>query len=581
MVQPRIILTVAVALSVVSAHVGASGWKERPRASGAYGILRQDTRLEFSMSGKYALSNPFLTALGWSSGGQLFRAGVLDRDKRNNKLSLSAFFRPVQEMSLTVSTKGWRRKDTGAQSYEQSRGASLEAALLTDFPAGLKLTQRVGLIRDLVATVGLGGIEHDNGGVKAAGDVEMTRFIAGRSIRGRINRSLEDLRLNGSDESAISVNVNGAWPELELGLFDRSKRYRTGSIEEYRGDRGTRFGLGMEMGPPGDRQISMRFSAGSASTQYREGTNQDYAARDQEVSLSLTPPIAQRWMRTNIKARLSHRTHDEVGRTIYDREEDGRSLEALMETGPPDSLYAFSLSHRVSLDRKSYTDPVNYSDHDIRDQKLVGKVSLRKRGSTWWLKMSRRANDLVYIDSQRSANTSRTNEYMGSLGYSIAKGSWRWRQSYLISARYARYRFRPEANELSRRGRVESNLSGKAGDINCEVFQKWLWDDNGPYDNIMFHRQELTEEVEAGVRLAVKSGPWRLGPGWRERWRMIYGPSGRRGGSVQPRIRESWLSLDVECPLGPKGRLSLGSTLVVRRGGSRYWQAKVKVENTW
>lgn len=556
----------------------ATTWVNRPRIDGAYSILRRDTRLELSTSGALFPSQTGGPRISWTSSSMLFRAGALERDKRDSKLNVSALFGIQERLSLSIDARGWRREDTGTQSYDRSRGGGLEYDITGRVGTSLIWKHSAGAVIDRIATVGLGGEEHDNNGYSASASLEGMASPLSTSVTGTLQRRIENLDLNGLDQSDISMGIKRGGYDLRLNFFDHAKRYRTGSIEEMREEHGGRVGIRADFGAGAFPTVSLNFSGSRKEASYRENTNQDFMLRQEEAGASYRVPFLKDFFSFEISGRVSHTDHDESGRDIYDREEEKRSVEARFETGRADSLISLNVSHSLSLDQTIYVDPVNFSDHDIRDQKIVGSIAYRPGDMLLWMKGSRRANDLVYVDSERSANTSRTNEYTSSVGYSLDRSWWTWRQSFLISARYAHYRFNPDGDELSRRGRIESTFSGTKGSLTAEIRQKWLWDDNGPYVNDVFKRQELTEEVEAGIRLIAKSGSIHLVPGWRERWRLIYGPDGRNGGTVQPRVRESWLSLDVVTPITESGRFTMNSTLVLRHGGSRYWQARASLD---
>jgi hypothetical protein len=304
--------------------------------------------------------------------------------------------------------------------------------------------------------------------------------------------------------------------------------------------------------------------------------------QSQQADIEFTPFAGSSWGRVWIKSQLRHLLHEETDRTIYDREEIGRNLEMRLEGPFLDSLAAFSIGHSISLDKHVYFDTLNFSDHDIRDQKLSASLSLLLSRSDWTLKLLRRRNDLVYIDMSRSANTTQTNEYSTTIdcGLQLGKG-WRWKQSFFISARYVHYRFRPAQDELSRRGQVDTELKGSAGGLECRVFQKWLWDDNGPFVNDLFQRSELIDDVEVGCGVNAVIDDYRLGPSWRQRWRSVYGPKGRGGSTVYPLLRESWVSLDASSPFFDGGTLALSVTAVLSRYGTSYLRANAQIEKTW
>jgi len=444
------------------------------------------------------------------------------------------------------------------------------------------MEQSGALVRDVVATSGLGGEEHDNGGVESLTKLNIRKAIGWHTLFAGFERSFSDLRLHGRDDRILSLRLLDQAPNVDVQLYDRQKRYQSGTEEEFRNDKGGNARLTIDLGPVGRRILTCEYGVGSGKTVYERGTNQDFLSSNEQLNLQLKPLRYIDWAQAGIKVDLRHMRFEEVSRTVYDREEIGRRVEAHVETAVLDSAVEFSIGHSLSLNKSIYLDVVNFSDHDIRDQKLAAGVIFHTGSSDWRLKLTRRRNDLVYVDAERSANTSSTNEYVGSLKYGLTgRTGWRWTQDFLISARYAHYRFRPDRDELSRRGQVDSKLRVVQGDVRCELFQKWLWDDNGPYSGDIFRRSELTEEIEVGVTMMANAGSWSLGPGWRHRWRNIYGPRGRSGGIIAPSVNENWLSLDVRCPFWGSGKFSLGTTMVLRRSTADYLKASVAVENVW
>jgi hypothetical protein len=260
---------------------------------------------------------------------------------------------------------------------------------------------------------------------------------------------------------------------------------------------------------------------------------------------------------------------------VYDREDLGRVIEAGCALSSRDSVLVGQVGHQLSLNRNEYADVTNFSDHDIRDQRLNADVAWKRRSTSLTLSLTRRRNDLVYIDAQRSANTVRNTEYEATLGYGVARGRIRWSQSGSISARYATYRFQPDANTLNRRGTVESRLAAKHGNYDIEVQQRWLWDDNGPYRRGLFTRLELTDDIEIGAAVSATWGRWKIAPGLRQRWRLVYGSGGRKAGLETPAQVERRASIDLEMPLGAR-RIAVAATRVARDGAG-YWEASAEV----
>jgi hypothetical protein len=451
---------------------------------------------------------------------------------------------------------------------------------LPDGAAGID--QTVATVRDVVATAALGGEEHDNGGAESSTRAWFRRSVGARALAVDLRRNVADLRLLGRDEKTVAMRLEGTSPRVDFQLYNRERRYQSGSIEEVRDESGRTVKLALDVGSGNRKRLSCGYSAATGETSYREGTNQDYSLQSQQADIEFTPFAGSSWGRVWIKSQLRHLLHEETDRTIYDREEIGRNLEMRLEGPFLDSLAAFSIGHSISLDKHVYFDTLNFSDHDIRDQKLSASLSLLLSRSDWTLKLLRRRNDLVYIDMSRSANTTQTNEYSTTIdcGLQLGKG-WRWKQSFFISARYVHYRFRPAQDELSRRGQVDTELKGSAGGLECRVFQKWLWDDNGPFVNDLFQRSELIDDVEVGCGVNAVIDDYRLGPSWRQRWRSVYGPKGRGGSTVYPLLRESWVSLDASSPFFDGGTLALSVTAVLSRYGTSYLRANAQIEKTW
>ncbi|MBN1425905.1 hypothetical protein JXA88_15250 [Candidatus Fermentibacteria bacterium] len=558
-----------VALLALAANGAVAAWTERPSLGASLRLFRSDRELKLSGAGAYSLTMPWLPSLRWESSGRMTRVGALNRDKRDSSMRASLDVAPWDGLSLRLSTSGWRRRDEGSQLLERATGAAAEGRMVLDLPAGLTFAQGVAAIRDRVASAGLSGGDTDNGGERADTEIGFSRRCGDRSVAVQWRRAVKRLRLDGLDERGATLRLDGGLGQADVEGFSNRRRYVTGSTQERRTDRGGSLRMA---GAVGDG-FSWEYRGSTSSTEYLEGTNQDFATGSHALRIQIQTRLGS--VAPFIRMNLRHRSYDEHARTIYDREDVGRAVEAGVQAAGLDSVMTARLTHQVSLDRNTYLDVTNFSDHDIRDQRIAADLAWQPGPWSWKLTLSRRRNDLVYIDAERSANTVKNLEYSVSLAYGLQLPLLRWSQSCLISARYADYRFKPDSDALSRRGVVESRLGTQRGMYEFEVYQKWLWDDNGPFRDERFARLELIDDLELGARMGATWGRWRTAPSVRQRWRFLYGPQGRQGGLSRSAQRERRVGIDLHMPVGSRG-VTVAATRVTT-GGAGYWEASAEV----
>ncbi|MCU0610428.1 MAG: hypothetical protein MUE60_01390 [Candidatus Eisenbacteria bacterium] len=564
----------AAALVIVTVNGASAAWTVPVDLAAGARVFRSDTEFRVAAAAKHTLALPWQPTLRWDTKGQMYHVGTLDRDKQNSLLKALLTATPGPGYTLEFSTEGWRRRDAGERVIERGAGASLEGRLGVRGPLGINLSQTVAAIRDRVATAGLAGQETDNGGIRTDSQVDFSRTLGRSSCAVQIQRAVKDVRLDGFDDRTLRMRIDGIPGALEMVAFSNRRRYRTGVITESRTERGRSLRLTGGLA----QAASWSFGYASSSSAYQEETNQDFstAAGDLRVHIH---PLRSGAVQPFLKLNLTQRLYDESARSVYDREDLGRALEAGLAISGRDSLYRVELSHQISLDRNSYVDATNFSDHDIRDQRITADLAWRKGGSSLRLVLARRNNDLVYVDAQRSANTVRNAEYSASIGYYVRLGRLRWSQDGSVSARHAMYRFRPESDALSRRGIVASRLAVARGGHEIELHQKWLWDDNGPFQDGLFSRLELIDDVEVGIRWGASWGRWRIAPGIRQRWRLVYGPCGRQKRTATPAQVERRANIDVGLPM-VGGDITVAATRV-QSGSMGHWEASVEAKHAW
>lgn len=563
-VSARGILAVAVIVTV--------GWADTPHVSALYRVFRTDTEFTIHGTAGYTLGTRWQPRLRWESNGRMSYIGALERDKRDSGVKALLSLTPHSRCTVEFATTGWRRRDMGATLIERGVGAATEAAMSLAGPYGLSFTQRAAAIRDRVASAGLGGEESDNGGVRGDSQIRLERTVLGLAGVVELGRSFKDVRLEGSDDRTVRVRLDGTAGSGAVEGFSRERRYRTGSVTERR----TETGHSLRLGGAVTGVVSWEYRGDAASSEYREGTNQDFSSTSQEARVDLRPTIPGA-ARPFVKLSLRHRSYDERDRTVYDREDIGRAVEAGCTVSMWDSLLTCQIGHQLSLDRTAYVDPANFSDHDIRDQRINGDIAWARPSASVALGLVRRRNDLVYVDAQRSANTVRNEEYAVSAAYTLRRWRLVWSQNGTISARHASYRFKPDASTLSRRGLVESTLSVDRRFYTAALYGRWLWDDTGPYRRGVFSRLELTEDVEVGMRMSATVERWKIEPGMSQRWRLFYGPGGRTAGLARPTSLERRATIGIDIPMGSSGIVVKATRVLANRRG--YWEASAEVKS--
>ncbi len=562
-VVSRIVL-LGVLCSTVRAGVG------QVQMGASFRSFKTDTELSVQGGATSTMSLPWRPQLQWSSTGRMSRVGALGRDKRDAGLQGVLSLSPQPSWSLELSTRGWRRSDRATTLIERATGAAAECSARYRGPFGLFFGQKIAGVRERVASLGLGGREYDNGGTQGETEVSLIRTVSGRTATFRFRRSVRDLRLDGTDERTVGLQAEGLPGTARLETFSNERRYWSGSVEERRDEEGT----SVQFAGTGAMGTSWEYRGSASRNTYQRGTNQDFTMATHDLRFQLHPRGLS-VVDPTLKLDLRYKRYDEARRTIYDREDVGRAIEAGCGIARGDSVLWGRVSHVVSLDRTVYLDAANTSDRDTRDQRIGVDLGWRPGEATFTVGLGRRRNDLVYIDAERSANTVRNTEYVASLGYRVVRRAVRWSQAVTLSARSASFRFKPSANTLSRRGLVESRLTLVSAPYEVAADARWLWDDSGPFRHGTFRRMELTEDIDAGIVVWASWERWRLGPGIRYRWRWVYGPEGRHGPTTSPPHAERRGTLTVEVPLW--SRAVVVSATRVTRGRSSHWEASAEV----